>query len=623
MRAILLISALMASTGTIAAPDLTEQRFATFEAYLDGLVKAQFRDYKLAGMTFSMVHDGRPVMSKGFGVADLQSMQPVNPDTHMFRPGSVSKLFTWTAVMQLVEQGRLDLDADVSQYVHQFDIPNNFDTPMTLKHLLTHTPGLEDGAAGYLFGDEESDLAPLHEVLARYRPDQVRRPGAYSSYSNWATALAGLIVANVSGQSFESYVTDHILAPLNMRYSTFDEPLPEDLAPHMATGYFEKAGALEPLGFEFIKNFGPAGALSASAADMASFMLAHLNQGSAGDAQILQPDTVAQMHSNLFGHHPGLEHWAHGFYEYYRNGQRFIGHGGDTIAFHSQLILDTNNGFGFFLSFNAPQGASARKAIVEGIVDYFYPVPPMPYHPQPLEGTAERIAQVVGDYRITRRSYTKLEGVIGLGGDVTVAPAGDGAILLPIPSFGGRFMETEPYLFTKLGSQDTLAFGTNDAGEVTHAFIGILSAEKLSFSERASTHQIVIMQALVAALFVCINAVRNRGTLTPGPARFARRMTIAASASILAFVAGMGVVMADFDMQKAVFDFPPGGIGLVLVFPLLTTAFTIASLGCLVPVWRSADCSVWARLRYTYVVAVFTALVAVLHYWNLLGWNYY
>ncbi len=197
-----------------------DAEYARFEAYLDGLVAAQFNDYKLAGMTFVMVKDGEVLLSKGYGYAHLDNLTPVDPATHLFRPGSVSKLFTWTAVMQLVEQDRLDLKADVSQYVDQFEIPNEFDTPLTMENLMTHTPGLEDGAAGYLFADEESDLRPLAEVLETYTPTQVARPGAYSSYSNWSTALAGLIVANISGQSFESYVDEHIFQPLGMTYAT-------------------------------------------------------------------------------------------------------------------------------------------------------------------------------------------------------------------------------------------------------------------------------------------------------------------------------------------------------------------------------------------------------------------
>ena len=231
--------------------------------------------------------------------------------------------------------------------------------------------------------------------------------------------------------------------------------------------------------------------------------------------------------------------------------------------------------------------------------------------------------QVAGAYRITRRSYTKLEGMVGLGGDITVQAAGDNAIVIPVPQLGGRFEETEPYVFTKVGKQSSIAFGTDDSGEVTHLFLAIVSADKLGLLDQASTHQTIIALAVLAALFVCINGIRNRGQLQPGPARTARLMTYGAAVSILLFGIGMAVVMGNLNMSKVVFDFPPSGVGLLLIFPILTALFTVGALLHLRPVWQAPECGVWARLRYTYVALVFLALVGVFYYWNMLGWNYY
>lgn len=594
-----------------------------FEHYLDGLVAAQFSDYNLAGMTIAMVKDGEVVLQKGYGFADLENQVAVDPSKHLFRPGSVSKLFTWTAVMQLVEQGKLDLNTDVATYVTQFPIPNEFNQPITLTHIMTHTTGLEDGAAGYLFADEVEDLIPLAESLATYTPTQVRAPGTYSAYSNWSTALAGLIVANVSGMAFEDYVTQNILKPLGMHSSSFNEPLPADLIDNMSVGYTEKLGGLAPFGFEYIKNFGPAGALSATASDMARFMIAHLNNGRLGEVALLQPSTVALMHSNLFSHHPSAVSWAHGFYEYKRNGQRFIGHGGDTIAFHSQVVLDLEQNFGFYLSFNAADGAQARAAIVDGIVDYFYPPTPLPHNSEPLPGSAQRIAEVAGMYRLNRRSYTKLEAIAGLGGDLPIVASGEGAITIPVPNIGGRFIETEPYVFTEQGGQNVLAFSASDDGAVSHAFISIMAADKVGFFEQASQHQLVILLAMLASVFVLINGIRNRGQAMDTHPRRAKYSLMGASFSNLGLLVGIGLIGASFDMNKAIFDFPPTGTGLVLVFPILSGLFTLAALGYLLPVWRAADCGFWARIRYTYVTGVYAALIAVMSYWNLLGWKYY
>jgi len=599
-----------------------------FQAYLDGVMAAQFRDWELAGMTFALVRDGELALSKGYGVASLASGEPVDPARTLFRPGSVSKLFTWTAVMQLVEQGRIDLDAPVSQYVTQFEVPEAFGEPLTMKHIMTHAPGLEDGAAGYLFADEVEDLVPLADSLAAHIPNQIWPPGTYSAYSNWSTAVAGLVVANVSGMSFEAYVAENIFKPLGMTQATFEEPLPAELADDMAQGYKPKYNGIEPMGFEFIKNFGPAGALSAAAEDMAKFIVAHVSDGALGEGRILEPETTRQMHSRLFAHDPRVAGMAHGFYEIRRNGVRFVGHGGDTIAFHSELVIHPETDFGFFLSFNTPAGARARAAVVDAVIDYFYPgdggaEPVIPA--EPLEGSAERIAAIAGAYRLNRRSFTKLEGVLGLVGDLAIGPGPDGEIVVPGEGIGGRYAEVEPYVFRKRGRQETFVFQHED-GRVVRAFVGslpIMVADKLAFWEAAGNHQLILALGLLAALFVLLNAIRNRGQKGPGgQARIARLSLILASVSFLAFVVGLGVVFGGMDMDQAIFDFPPPGTGVVMLIPLLGALFTVTSAGLLVGVWRAPDCSVWQRLRYTYVTGIFVLLVLVLGYWNLLGWRY-
>jgi CubicO group peptidase (beta-lactamase class C family) len=635
-----LLCTLLVLGGPLAAEELTQtepaagnsSELARFETYLDGVMAAQFQNYKLAGMTFALVQDGRLVLSKGYGVVDLRTGEPVDPARTLFRPGSVSKLFTWTAVMQLVEQGRLDLNAPVSDYVDQFELPNAFDTPLTLTHIMTHAPGLEDGAAGYLFADEEADLVPLADSLAAHVPAQVRPPGTYSSYSNWATALAGLVVANVSGMSFEDYVAANIFQPLGMTQATFDEPLPGRLVDDFAQGYQSKYNGIDPMGFEFIRNFGPAGALSASAEDMAKFMIAHVMDGALpgdGEGRILEPDTVHLMHSRLFAHDPRVAGMAHGFYEIRRNGVRFVGHGGDTIAFHSELVIQPETDFGFFLSFNTPDGARARSGVTSAVLDWFYPgdggAEPA-YPDQVLEGSADRIAEIVGAYRINRRSYTKLEGVVGLAGDLSVGPGTDGEIVVPGEGLGGRFIEVEPWVFRQQGRQQTVVFQTDDDGSVARALVGslpIMVADKLAVWETATSHQVVIGLALLAALFVIINAVRNRGrVLASGAARIGSYGLMAASVSFLAFTVGLAAVFGNVDMDRMIFDFPPPGTGLVLFLPLIGTLATIVGIGALVPVWRSPDCNVWQRIRHTYVAVIFALLVLVLGYWNMLGWRY-
>ena len=180
------------------------------EAFVDGLVQPMMQSQNSPSGTVAIAKDGQIVFAKGYGYQDIEAGIPVDPAKTLFRPGSVSKLFTWVSVMQLVEQGRLDLDADVNTYLDGFRIRDTFDEPVTLRHVLTHTAGFEDGALGYLIIDDPAKAVPLREAMEKYQPERVNPPGKQTAYSNYATALAGLIVQNVVDNEFERPGLKHI-----------------------------------------------------------------------------------------------------------------------------------------------------------------------------------------------------------------------------------------------------------------------------------------------------------------------------------------------------------------------------------------------------------------------------
>jgi CubicO group peptidase (beta-lactamase class C family) len=342
---------------------------AELEAFVDGIMAVHLRDRNIAGATVSVVKDGKIFLAKGYGYADVKKKIPVNPETTMFRPGSVSKLVTWTAVMQLVEGGRIDLDTDVNTYLKDFKIPETFPEPITMKHLMTHTPGFEEKATG-MGARTIEDLMPVGQFLQEYMPARVRPPGIITSYSNYGTALAGYIVEVLSGLPFETYVEDYIFKPLGMRHSTFRQPLPADLAEHMSVGYKFENGVFKPEEFELIHGMTPAGALSASGTDMALFMITHLQKGRFGEIRILEEETANLMHSQLFTHDPHIVGNAHGFWEMRYNDIYALEHGGDTLLFHSFLVLIPEQNTGFYVSYNSVGGGGpSRIQLVESILD--------------------------------------------------------------------------------------------------------------------------------------------------------------------------------------------------------------------------------------------------------------
>src|SRR4029079_16854644 len=250
---------------------------AELAAFLDGVMAANLRDKHVAGATVAVVKDGALVYAKGYGYSDVANRAPVDGERTLFRIGSTSKLFTWTAIMQLVEQGKLDLDTDVNRYL-DFKIPATYPQPITLRHIMTHSPGFEEDGRD-LITDDSTRMIPLGRWLATHIPGRVRPPGTFSSYSNYATALAGYIVERTSGVPFDDYIEQHILTPLGMTQTTTRQPLPAKLRPQMSEGYTWGGGSYAPRKYEFVEP-GPAGAVASSATDMAKFMLAHLNNGS-------------------------------------------------------------------------------------------------------------------------------------------------------------------------------------------------------------------------------------------------------------------------------------------------------------------------------------------------------
>src|SRR5262245_52732401 len=185
------------------------------EAFFDGVVNVQLKSKHIAGAVVAVVVGDKLVFSKGYGYADVEARRKVDPEKTMFRIASISKLFTWTAVMQQVQEGKLDLNADVNSYLKDVQIPKTYEQPITLTHLMTPTPGLEE----YRIGQNErapDQVRPLGEVLKAQMPSGVRPPGVLSTYSNHGTAIAGHAVACVSGQSWQDYVDQRILKPLGM-----------------------------------------------------------------------------------------------------------------------------------------------------------------------------------------------------------------------------------------------------------------------------------------------------------------------------------------------------------------------------------------------------------------------
>jgi len=449
------------ATGAVAPPPPAPAGLARLtaedvNAWLDGMMPNALAANDMAGAVVVVVRDGQVLSQRGFGFADVARRTPVDPERTLFRPGSISKLFTWTAVMQQVEQGRLDLDADVNRYL-DFEIPPRDGQPITLRNIMTHTAGFEEQIKT-LIGYDRAVMPSTEEQLKRWIPQRVYAAGTTPAYSNYATALAGYIVQRVSHEPFDDYVERHIFAPLGMANSSFRQPLPARMQPMMSQGY--RVGSGEPVPFEIVGP-APAGSLSSTGADMSRFMIAHLNNG----AGLLRPETARMMQTTRGSYGIGpLARMLLGFYEANINGQHVISHGGDTGAFHSEFFLFTDSNVGLFVSFNSGgRGGAAlpvRRAMFEQFADRYFPAP-ADTRRVPAATAAEHSRLMAGNWTGSRAPISTFLNITELLGQTEIGVGKDGELVLPFQlgsaSPPRRWVEVEPFVWHDLNSHEVLA----------------------------------------------------------------------------------------------------------------------------------------------------------------------
>ncbi len=622
---------LLGPCAAAAAPGLDNP--AVLEAFIDGLVKPLMKNNSSPSGTIAIARDGELIFAKGYGYQNVDEQIPVDPAQTLFRPGSTSKLFTWVSIMQLVEQGKLDLDTDVNTYLDNFQIRDTFDEPVTLRHIMTHTAGFEDGALGYLILDDPERIMPLSEAMARYQPARVNPPGKQTAYSNYATSVAGLIVENVSGMPFTDYLAENIFVPLGMTNSTFVEPLPERLAENMAVSYTVEAGRFVEKPFEIISNFAPAGALSATSTDMVRFGQAILNGGELDGQRIIGADTLEQMLARAFSHDDRLMGMALGFYEEDINGIRLVGHGGDTRFFHSYLGVDMANDLTFFVSFGSSGGGAVRTAFTSAFYNQFFPEETAP--PQPPEGFQERAARYAGAYGFWRSNFSKIEKALGLGGGVQVAPTKDNTLVVTLGGTAKQYVEIEENLFRELNpnislisgiSPALIAFQEDENGTVTGFVMDglpFMSLRRLPAYATGPFNFALLGFSMLVFLAVVLRRFYQRAAIksfSPADQVAIGSAVYAAAANLLVVVSGVIVLTI---VQDELFSGIPLLFKLWLFVPIVATLAGLYLLFRNFQVWQQKQLSgAWARGRFTVVTLCALFMCWFYYYWNILGFQY-
>ncbi|NYZ77070.1 serine hydrolase [Candidatus Micrarchaeota archaeon] len=607
----LLILLVITPLASASPPSLSDT--ADLEAFMDGLMADQLMTTHIAGVTVSIVKDGEIIFAKGYGYADdNKTIRPIANET-LIRPGSVSKTVTWTALMQLIEEGKVDPDADVNRYLKDIKIPDTYPgQPVTVRNLFTHTAGFEEIHPDKMEELNEAGAGFSADSLKKLMPARVFPPGQYPAYSNFGAALAGLIVQDVSGMEFEDYAREKIFAPLNMTRSTFVEPAPENLQPYVSTAFRYADGMYTPIIEEKTAVISPAGSMYSTSTDMANFMIAHLQNGRFGDNRILEEETAREMHSAQFVADPRLPSMCYGFYEGKFNGMRVIQHAGDLIYFHSRMVLVPDENLGIFVSYNTQTSSSApvRDTLVQAFMDRYYPVEKP--KPAPMAGYKERAGRFAGDYLWSRTIFSDYMKIGNLHAPMPLfqLKATDSGTLLFREK---QFVEVEPDYFRQIDGPDSMVFKEDAQGKVTElyystnpffAFLKVEWYDALAFNAnlmllfKAIFGLTVLLWAALAA-YACFKKKKK-------PKDWYARGTMA----VLCIVFFAYLVWIDDTLKEAESMIPEGQylgiVGLVLFIPSL--AFCALA-------WK--DLKKWGRLHYALLVLACLAMIIWMWHWNL------
>jgi CubicO group peptidase (beta-lactamase class C family) len=600
------------------------------ETFLNSEMAKQMADNHIPGATISIVKDGHVLLSKGYGDADIEKGKKASADSTLFRLGSLSKLFTWTAVMQLVEEGKVDLHADINKYLKTFRIPATYPQPITVENLLTHTAGFEEGTLGQLV-PQTSDLTPLGTWLPKHIPARIFPPGTVTAYSNYGATLAGYIVEQVSGIPFEQYMEQHIFQPLGMNRSSFRQPLPTELSDQMSQGYTYSDKSYHTNPFEVIETV-PAGAISSTASDMARFMIAQLQMGRFGNSRILQEATAREMQHQHFANDSKLPGMAYGFYEQKINKQHLIGHSGDTGLFYSQLMLLPQQNVGIFVTFNNHGGSNASSKLLEAFMDHYYSVPPVD-QTLTLAGSTERISQIEGSYWSTRRNKTTYQkvGYSLLSPPITVSASNNGHLVIKGIGNQERYLvEIEPWVFKQTnGLDDTVTFRNN--GSEMNMFIGnrpYQAYQKIAWYETSSFHLglflICLLLFLGMGIFWPLRLVRNlRRKRSSNPKvrniRSELPQWLGWIMSTLHIIVLVGLVLHFISSNPFAVQFATSPTFVVVtVLASISVLITIGVVICSVLIWRVHTMKGWHRFSYALLALAGVAFSVELIFWNLI-----
>ncbi|HEY2661211.1 MAG TPA: serine hydrolase [Caulobacteraceae bacterium] len=608
------------------------------QAFVDGVVRqAMSRDH-IAGVTVAVVQNGQVVMKKGYGFAGPG--RAVDPDQTLFRLGSISKTFTWIALMKEAEAGRIRLTAPVNLYLpEKLKVGDEgFKRDLLVRDLMTHSPGFEDRMLGQLFEENPARVRPLFEYLRQERPRRVREAGALPVYSNYGAALAGEAVSYVNGHPFQDLVETEITRPLGLDHTTFREPYPArsdlpaplktSLAADLSTGYRWAQGGYKAEPTEYLTHVAPAGAVSSTAGDMARYMLMILGGGQLDGTTIYNADTARGFRTTLQTSAPGVNGWDDGFMEFaLPGGYRGQGHGGDTLWFHAGMVTVPALNLGVFVGTNTDTGPGLAHALPEQIVGRFYAPP----QAEPRAGSpslAQDRETYAGTYVDDRRPYGGLgKFALMLISQLKVSVTPDGRLLT---TGGGRTQAWTPDgdsgRFLAVDGPQVSAFDVKDGrAQRWYAPSGATAFDRVGPLLQTPTLIVLAALTLLASIAVMV------GQFTRDPREFRQTTSQSRANLVQATIAVLWIFsLVTFaawgvgaqDQPHVILHWPGPFLLVASACALVAALLTLLTLVMSPWLWRGGrrldSWSAGRKLGFTATTLIFTAFSVVLGLWGAL-----
>lgn len=587
--------------------------------------------FNIPGAVYVVVKDGNIIFKSGYGYADLESKTLVNPDTTGFTIGSVSKLFTTSALLKLKEQGKVDFKEDINTYLKGFKINYPFPKSITIENLLTHTAGFDERTYQ---GDYQNYLINMETLfensVLNNIPRIIREPGQIIQYSNYGFDVAGYIVKEVSGMKFTEYMQNNILDPLNMKRSSYD--VTQEVLVNSASGYYYSKNKYNKLKFNKVPALGSGGLIS-TGSDMGNFLSFLLQKGTYNGQSILSEKSISDMQTRHFSNGKLLNGVCYSFFERTFNGFRILEHGGADLGFKSDLKIIPEAGIGYFVSVNAdPYGQGSQQfvdTLFSEFMKSFYPanmsnnqIKYGVYNP-----TYDELKKFEGNYSVARVPLHSLGKIISLlsYNEYKVKAEGD-QLQLSIGDWTGKYKMIGYTEFVNNNSGGIMAFVPGKNGNTKYLSFGQYDTyTKIPWYETKSLHlKLLLFLSLIFFInlffipYVLIRKRLNNKKIVNS----CGLLTFIISSINIGFIVSFLVYFSSVGLIEILVNIKSLFIKFLLTMPLISILLTLFFLILLIIGFRKKAFSKFYGIYYCIVLICSVGFILFLNHWCLVGYRY-